>query len=62
MRTGSQGKPPWLHSFGGDLVVSWAWIPIALVIGFVCGMFAVAFAEVSRHADEKKRKWWDDEG
>ena len=40
-------------------MVSWAWIPISLMIGVVCGMFILAFAEVSRREDERKR-WWDD--
>ena len=39
-------------------MVSWAWIPISLMIGIIIGMVVLAYAEVSRHADEKKR-WWD---
>lgn len=37
-------------------MVHWGWIPIALVIGVVIGFFWLAFMEVARESDEK-RKW-----
>lgn len=40
-------------------MVHWAWIPIALGIGAIIGFFLLAFMEVSRQEDQKKR-WWEE--
>lgn len=40
-------------------MVHWAWILIALMAGAAGGMILLAYLEVSRHEDEKKR-WWED--
>jgi len=40
-------------------MIHWAWAVIALLVGVAAGMLILAYAEVSRHADERK-KWWDE--
>lgn len=43
-------------------MVSWVWIPVTLLFGVVCGMFVIAFAEVSREEErrEERKKWWNE--
>ena len=44
-----------LHQ-GGGAMVPWGWVVFAVIISFLGGMFLFAFLEVSREAENKKRK------
>lgn len=40
-------------------MVSWAWIPAALLTGVAAGIVLMAFMQVSRQDDQRKR-WWEE--